>query len=273
MKILIVTATRGDSPWFESTLEGIAFLRGCGVPLLWVVIGPGDKVSSYENRSEIDRVLCEGGRGLYAALNQAILEMARYDWTHFTYINDDDGLMPGFFELYNQALKSSFDVYYGDIDFVDAYGKKIGAVSIARNPEDCFPLFTRGIAPYSQQGMLMSRVLLERIGFFDLRFSHVADAFLWVRCYEVGACFCYVREVCAFYRIREGQLSNAVDLMREQSVLVTAYAMKIRSISRWEVFRSLCRFRFSNFMSVICRFGRVGFRSTRSMFGAGVIVR
>ena len=271
MKILIITATRGDSPWFDSTIESVAMLRRQGVPLVWVVIGPIDSIEGYRNRVTVDRVIAERNKGLYAALNQAISDMADTYWTHFTYINDDDGLMPGFIDLCRFASTGHGDVYYGNIDYVDMHGATIGSVSIARYPADCLPLLSKGIAPFSQQGMLMSRTLLERIGLFDLRFSHVGDAYLWVRCFEFGARFCYVPTTCAFYRIRPGQLSNAVELMHDQNQLVTKHAAEIRPIKFSSI--ALALFRFSNFLNVLRRVSRIGLRSSRSMFKSGALVR
>jgi len=64
-----------------------------------LLAAPAEKQPELQARFPHTRVVADAGRagGIYGALNAA-LAVAGNDWDWFTYINDDDTLLPGFSE-------------------------------------------------------------------------------------------------------------------------------------------------------------------------------
>ena len=91
MKILVITPTLGESPWLAETVASVATLAA---PHEHVLVAPAATVPALAARFPGVTVTAEPGGGMYAAINAGVA--AAREWDAFTYINDDDLLLPGF---------------------------------------------------------------------------------------------------------------------------------------------------------------------------------
>lgn len=98
MKILVVTPTLGESPWLAETVASVAALR---IPGAHVLVAPEAAVGKLAARFPGVTVVPEPGGGMYAAVNAGLA--AVQGWEAFTYINDDDLLLPGFTAVVERA--------------------------------------------------------------------------------------------------------------------------------------------------------------------------
>jgi hypothetical protein len=260
-RILVVTPTLGDSPFLGHT---VATVTAQPLDILHVMVTPADKVAALQIRFPHARVCRDGGKtgGVYGALNAA-LDCTRGAWDWFTYINDDDALLPGFAAMVSAECDASPtpDVIYGDVELVDENGRRVSRVTIERNPAWIPALLQQGISPLMQQGMLFRRAVVERLQGFDTRYRLCADLDFWLRAYASGACFRSGRERVGQFRLRGGQLSaNTALTEREQAAIVArhlprAVSMLRRGSARW-------RYRWCNLPRYIGRLRRRGFHTS-----------
>jgi len=263
-RLLVVTATRGDSAWFGETAASIVEMRKLGVDLHWVVVSAEQNRAALEAFQVAFQFVSESARGLYTAINQGVSE-ATGAWDWFTYINDDDGFLPDFTRLCCDAGLSNGDILYGNVEYVDEHGKSSGLASVCRYPVDILPLYALDLPPLTQQGVLIRRRVVEALGGFAPHLSHAADADFFVRALAVGFRAEYKNYRVAFYRNRPGQLSSNVAQMHDDRTVVAGRAQSaVKGRSLWP---ARLRFRMVNFYRVLARIRRRGFITTSSMFG------
>src|ERR1035437_5874504 len=90
--VLIVTPTLADSPFLDATVQSV---REQTFAFIHVLAVPAHQVEPVRRRYPHATVVPDAGRagGIYGALNAA-LDAAPPGWAWFTYINDDDLLLP-----------------------------------------------------------------------------------------------------------------------------------------------------------------------------------
>jgi hypothetical protein len=206
---LVVTPTLGNSRYLGATIESV---RAVGQGIRHVLVAPPARVSEIRTRYPSLEVIAEPvGAGLYGALNWAISTVEGWDW--FTYINDDDCLLPGFARVVADHLSIPEQrIAYADVMYRGAQGSDLGLMPTERNPRQLRAAISSGVIPLTQQGTLISRGDLASLGGFDTRFKLAADFDLWVRALAAGLSFRYYNEVAASFRLRPGQLSGNVAL-------------------------------------------------------------
>src|SRR4051812_6367293 len=94
--LLVVTPTLGESPFLDQT---VASIEAQPLHIEHVIATPGRKVAELAARYPDATVVADAGRlgGIYGAINAGIqAASAKFKWDWFTYINDDDTLLPGF---------------------------------------------------------------------------------------------------------------------------------------------------------------------------------
>src|SRR5688572_16128156 len=91
MKLLAVTPTLGTSAWLADTVASIAAF---GPTCQHVIVAPSAMQGPLTARFPKCTVIIEPMGGMYAAINDGIETTQR--WDAFTYINDDDLLLPDF---------------------------------------------------------------------------------------------------------------------------------------------------------------------------------
>lgn len=220
-RILVVTPTLGESAFLDKTMDSVATQL---LDILHVISAPKKRLQALQMRFPHACVVPDGGKsgGIYGAINAALTKVNE-GWDWFTYINDDDILLPGFSEAFyrHMRLVAPEPVTYGDVDLIDENGRAISRVSTERNPAWIPALLQQGVSPLMQQGMLFRRDIVRRLEGFDLRYRLCADLDFWLRAFATGAKFRYYPRRVAQFRLRSGQLSgNTAVTQHEQDEIV-----------------------------------------------------
>lgn len=262
--LLIVTPTLGESAFLEETMASVAAL---GLPVTHVLSTPLARVAALQERYPSATVVPDAGRsgGIYGALNAA-LAAAPAGWNWFTYINDDDKLLPGFAGVVRRHLASPDPepVIYGNVEQIDETGRHIGMVTVERNPRWIPALLQEGISPVMQQGMLFRRDWVSRLGGFDLRYRLCADLDFWLRARATGAKFRYYPVRVAQFRLRNGQLSADTDCtILEQDTIVRRHFPE--QLPAWRRHVACWRYRLHNLPRYLHRIRHHGARTSYEM--------
>ena len=262
--ILVATPTLGDSPFLDETVSSVA---SQSAEIIHVIAAPAEKLTTLQARYPQTRVCADYGRtgGIYGALNAA-LAAAPHDWEWFTYINDDDALLPGFSVVAAReaAARPRADVVYGDVELIDEHGRRLSRITTERHPAWIPALLQQGISPLMQQGMLFRRGVVERLRGFDTRYRLCADLDFWVRAYASGARFRSHRTRVAQFRLRRGQLSGNTSITEfEQSEIVARHLPQrvtpvLKTVAR-------LRYRWCNLPRYASRVWSRGFQTSYQM--------
>lgn len=260
-RLLIVTPTLGESALLDATVASVARQPAEIVHLL---VAPARRVPELQRRFPNTTVVPDAGRtgGLYGALNAA-LTVAPEGWDWFSYINDDDLLLPGTSEMLGRHWQAGSrpSVLYGDVDLIDADGQVLCQVTTERAPRWIGPLLQRGISPLMQQGMLVHRDVMRHVRGFDTRYRLCADLDFWLRAYVSGADFRHYPIKVAQFRLRPGQLSGATAVTeREQADIVRRHLPVLRPA--WERQWAWWRYRWMNLPRYVRRLQVRGFRTS-----------
>jgi GT2 family glycosyltransferase len=261
--VLVVTPTLGASPFLDRTVRSVAALP---VATRHLIAAPADRLADLQARFPGTRVVADSGRagGVYGAINAALAVaagLAGWDW--FTYINDDDVLLPGCATALRRHLAAGAEeaVLYGDVTAVDEREQAISLVTIENDPAWIPALLQQGISPLMQQGMLMHRDLVARLRGFDTRYRLCADLDFWLRAYNAGAGLRYYPLEVARFRIHRGQLSGDTALTEwEQAAIVHRLLPAPISIARMQVAR--WRYRARNLPRYLARTRRRGIKTS-----------
>lgn len=258
-RILVITPTLGASPWLAETVASVAQL---GLEGEHVLVAPAGAVRELAARFPQTRVLAETGGGMYAAINVGL--RASEAWDAFTYINDDDVLMPDFARVVARLGNPAEPrVIYGGVRLIDKNGRRLGAIPISPLPAINRLLYAQWIEPVYQHGTLVTRAVVEGGGGYDESFRYCGDSEFLGRACLAGVKFVHAtwRPVAAF-RLRAGQLTKHLEAMQAEH---RRMAQKIplraaRRNLRHQVARLV--FRAANvpvYVERIARFGFIGF--------------
>jgi hypothetical protein len=207
MKVLVITPTLGASDWLEKTLVSVAAHRGA---CRHVLVAPADRRPALASRFPEVTVISERGGGMYAAINTALAGCG--DWDAFTYVNDDDLLLPGFARVLAAVAPGGGarpQIAYGGVRLIDGQGRRLGAIPISPEPGLNRLLYAQRLEPVYQQGTLVTRAAAEATGRFDEALRYCGDSEFLARACVRGVPFVRAtgREVAAF-RLRAGQLTK-----------------------------------------------------------------
>lgn len=263
-RLLVVTPTLGESPWLGDTVLSVA--RHAGPGARHVLVCPEVKADRLARRFPELTVLPELGRpGLYSAINDGWRLSTDKPWDWFTWINDDDLLLPGFSAALQAAAESGPSDglrpwFYGGLRLIDEDSNSLGRLALCRRPGDIGPLVDCGVSPLNQQGMLIPRAWMEHLEGLreDLRIC--ADFDLWLRAHCEGADFRPVPGELAAFRLRAGQVSADLDRHRRE-FLETAARLRPSPAPGIARLAALTRFRFDNlgtYLGRLLRTGRLG---------------
>jgi glycosyltransferase len=254
MKLRIVTATRGESPFWA---DAVASIRATAAGAEHVIVCPVARVASVAATAAGARVIAEERPGLYAALNTG-LRAAPSDWDAFTWLNDDDQLVaPGF----GAVVAAGTDATYGRVELIDGRGGRIGELPVARRGGDLAPLLARGLVPLAQPGTVIRRAVWEKLGGFDETYRLAGDLDFFVRALAGGAQFKFVAQTAAAFRLTAGQLSKERETGdREKLRALEPLASTPRDPA------ALWRFRAGNLAVYFERLRRHGFVSMQTLY-------
>ena len=184
--VLVVTPTLGESEFLDQTMASVAAQP---LEILHVLSAPASRVAALADRYPHARAIPDAGKagGIYGALNAALAAVGD-DWDWFTYLNDDDALLPGFGEVVQRHRRrlQPESVAYGDVLLIDERGRTIAPITVEKNPSWIPALLQRGISPLMQQGMIFRRETVRWLGGFDLRYRLCADLDFWLRALARG---------------------------------------------------------------------------------------
>src|SRR5215210_3995513 len=129
-KLLVVTPTLGDSPFLAESVRAVSGLAS-EINLIHRLVCPEPVIPRLSAAYPHCIVVADAGRagGIYGAINCGIFhEREKGDWQWFTYINDDDLLMPDFARVFREHTRreSSRVIAYGDVRNIGEQGESIG---------------------------------------------------------------------------------------------------------------------------------------------------
>jgi hypothetical protein len=140
--LLVITPTLGRATTLAETVAGV---RALGLPLIHVLACPPPQVSGLKARFPDCDVIEDAGpaAGLWGALNRGLEKYhGQYGW--FTFINDDDSLLPGFAAMFQRhtARPGPAPIVLGDVELIDADGHFLGRVTTENNPDWPVPVLS-----------------------------------------------------------------------------------------------------------------------------------
>jgi hypothetical protein len=259
MKLLVVTPTLGESAWLDETVASVAAQPS---PQQHVLVAPIARVAALAARFPKATVVAEPGGGMYAAINAGVA--AARDWDAFTYINDDDLLLPAFRDVVRavEAAAAAPLIVYGRVRLIGTGGRRLGAIPISPVPALNRALYAQRIEPVYQHGTLATRAAWNALGGFEPSLRFCGDSEFLARACVSGIPFVRAtgREVAAF-RLRADQLTkNRAALAAERTRVDVALGLLVprrtlaHRLARW-------RFRFANLHVYAERIARHGFVS------------
>jgi hypothetical protein len=267
MKLIVVTPTLGTSPWLEETVASVA-AHATGA--VHVLVAPACETAKLAARFPHALVVPEkeGRTGMYVAINAGMA--AAGAWDAFTYINDDDLLLPGFGTNMQVAAAAAGRplIVCGRIKLIDAKGRRLGVISISPAPELNRALFAQRMDPVHQQGMIATRAVIDAIGPFDPSFRLCGDAEFLMRACVRGIPFvCRHRQMVAAFRLHGGQLSKHNSAMNAERERVAALHNIRATIPARELLIARRKFRIANLAGYVERVLRHGFVTTEKIIG------
>ncbi len=265
-QVLVVTPTLGKSRWLEQTRASVAaHCHGA----IHVLAAPGPEVGELQRRFPQCTVVADQGKsqGMYGAINAGIAA-AGDGWRWFTYVNDDDFLTPGFAAMLQEDVKGEADLHYGDVAYVDEDGRVIAPIPVERNPRHFGGLFRCSVSPLVQQGMLVRRELLERLGGFDTAYRLSSDLDFLLRAFAGGARFRHSGTMVGAFRIQPGQLSGQAVAMAEECSKIRERSFP-GSVSAWERLCIRAAFVLRNHRCYRARLRLLGVCSSRQIIARG----
>lgn len=210
MRLLVVTPTLGTSPWLGETVQSVAV---CASGAAHVLVAPPQAVCSLQGAYPGVKVIPEPSRGgMYAAINAGLAAVP--EWDAFTYLNDDDLLLPGFVEL--QAKISQMrgaTMAYGRVRLIDSRGNRLGGIPISVFPEQNRVLYACRLEPVYQHGTVVSRAAWLLAGPFDEKLKFCGDTDYLARLCLGGVSATFVEGEVAAFRLRAGQLTKQREVM------------------------------------------------------------
>ena len=141
--------------------------------------------------------ISEKDKGQSDAINKG-LKLAKSDI--LTYLNSDDLLLPSSIKFVVEYFMQNptADLVYGDCQFIDAEGERVGVVNAF--PFDLKRLIL-GTQILSQPGAFWRRRVTEQIGYMDETLHYTMDVDYWLRAALAGFHLQYVTGVRSAFRL------------------------------------------------------------------------
>lgn len=238
-RLVVVTATLGESRWLAETVASVAALS---LDCTHVLVAPAAVAAGL--REKFPRVIVvvepHGNGGMYAAINAG--GAAAGEWDLFTYLNDDDVLLPRFATVVRTAAGAAAAgralIAYGGVKLIDAQGRRLGSIPIGRFPTMNRALYAERLEPVFQHGTVVTRAAWEQLGGFDETLRFCGDSDLLARaCVNGVLAVCATGRAVAAFRLRAGQLTKnraAMEAERAQVDLKLGLLTERRTVRhRW----------------------------------------
>jgi GT2 family glycosyltransferase len=225
-KVSIVTPSYNQGQFIEETIRSVLLQ---GYPdLEYIIMDGGSTDESVEIIRKYEPWLAhwvsEKDAGQADAINKG---WERATGAAVSWLNSDDTLNCGMLAVAVGALfdKPEIGFVYGDVNVIDK-NSKIQRVSYGTSFVSK-KIIIRGQNPVPQQGFLMKRSLLDRVGWLDKSMHFCMDFDYWVRLALNGIQAIYLNKVLASFRHHEGTKTSALHKTRienRQRVLEKAFS-------------------------------------------------
>jgi glycosyltransferase involved in cell wall biosynthesis len=260
--IIIPTLGRRES-LRETVLSALKFSDQARI----VIVTPASKVREIALKFPEIEILPEPGcvKSLYGAINHALEACTGWSW--FSYINDDDYYLNDFkFLILEFRKRGELGVIYGDVMSTNQRREYI-----CRFPRACFrPLADLsakcGIAPFTQQGVIFSRIVYDKLGGFDTDFKLVADFHYLCRILAGGIPVSYVSGPVACFCITPNQLSGDVGMIQRETAatVVSVFGREKGRVAKAIVKLVFLTLNLRSYWQRICSTGQL---TSRSLYG------
>lgn len=266
--LLVITPTLGHSPWLDRTVASVA--AHAGQHAQHVLVAPAEALDDLRLRyPHCLFVMDIASSGVYPAINLGLINAPDPRWQWFTWLNDDDELAPGFAPHLAQALvhdgrRLDAPWCYGLVQLQNNNDEDLGGLAVARHATDIIPLVQSKINPLNQQGLLIPRAWVNRLGALRESLRICADLDFWLRAVVDRAQFRCTPEVIAVFRLRSGQISGNLNLHRAEfdKVVRELAPQRCSRLRRWF---ALLRFRLNNASVYAGRLRRSGWKGGYEM--------
>lgn len=265
MKLLVITPTLGSSPWLPETIASVAPFS-----VHHVVVAPKGIQNVLSGQFPKVMLVDDPGTGMYAAINAGIAR-ATTDWDAFTYINDDDLLLPDFARVIKCVQSSNLPlIAYGGVRLIGTTGRRLGSIPISPEPALNRHLYAERLEPVYQHGTIVSRAAMAQLAGFDATLRFCGDSEFLARACVSGVPFhCATRCEVAAFRLRAGQLTkNRSAMIAERATVDTRLDLLAGSNTRMAL-AARRRFRLANVRIYLERILRHGFISFDTLLERG----
>jgi glycosyltransferase involved in cell wall biosynthesis len=255
MKILIITPTLGESPWLDATVASVAALSFAHEHVL---VAPTGVVAELARSYPGATIIPEAGGGMYAAINTGLAQTQ--NWDAFTYINDDDLLLPAFAQAVTAlALQAGRPCFvYGRVRLINRAGRCVGSIPVSPWPALNRSLYAQRLEPVYQHGTLVSRAAWAEHGGFDENFRLCGDSEYFARLCVRGVPAVRVRHEVAAFRLHPEQLTKNRMMMNAERARVDAKLHLLTEQRAWRHHWAKVVFRASNLPAYLGRIWRYG---------------
>jgi glycosyltransferase involved in cell wall biosynthesis len=216
-RVTVVTPSYNQAEFLEETIRSILLQEYPN--LEYIIIDGGSDDGTVEVIRKYERWLAywvsEADQGQADAINKG---WRRATGDYVTWLNSDDLLAPGSLLSTADALamNKSLDIVYGDVLLIDENSELIPRPYNIINANR-FDLKSMAISwrnPVPQQGFLMRRSLLDRIGYLDDRLQFVMDFEYWTRIAMSGGKGKALHRVVGLFRHHQKSKSSNIQLRR-----------------------------------------------------------
>jgi glycosyltransferase involved in cell wall biosynthesis len=233
----------------------------------WALVCPADRLHELSFLVKVPegvRFYAEERSGMYSAINSGFRN-CEGEW--LSYINDDDRLEEGFTAMVKSHCVTGNEakIAYGRVKMINEYGNSLYDYPWTGRVADIVALWSAGIMPFTQQGMVFHRSVWDRLGGFDGSYRYSGDLDFWVRAHLAGYTFKSYDLTVASWRIRPGQLSSNKSAVQAETkrALAPIRALRLPCSSRNI---AKLRFRFRNFFQYLQRISKIGRLTQASVF-------
>jgi len=253
--VVAITPTLGASPWLDATMASVASLPAVS---RHVLVCPAVKLMELRHRFPGAMVVPETGAGMYAAINAGLAALAD-NWTAFTYINDDDLLLPGFAEVAGKIVRMPGPgLVYGRVVLLSGQGSRLGGIPVSWLPSQNRALYAARLEPVYQHGAAINRAAWLRVGAFDASLRYCGDTDYLARLCLQGVTAEFVRANVAAFRLHTGQLTKHAGAMAAERHQVDEKLGLRLGVRPWSRLMARLVFRVSNLPVYLERIARHG---------------